>query len=113
MCDKNENNMYAAKLQYKCGVCGEVYDSIQERMNCEMKCLKKKQEEERKAAEEKKKQEKNARFSEASAALDNAFTLVNKCVEDYGSFEYNGKVKDLNLANMDFFPSKLWHHFWF
>ena len=109
MCEKNE----AKQMVYKCAICDKVYDSIQERAQCEMTCVKHKQEEERKAAEAKKKQEKNARFSEASAALDNALTLVNKCVEDYGSFEYNGKVKELDLANMDFFPSKLWHHFWF
>lgn len=109
---KDENKMYA-KPQYKCAICGEIYDDVQDRMNCEMKCLKKKQEEEKAAAEAKKKAEKDARFSEASAALDNALTLVNKCIEDYGSFQYSGKLKDLDLVNMDFFPSKLWHHFWF
>ena len=61
----------------------------------------------------KKKAEKDARQQEVSAALDNALTLVNKFIEDYGSYQYNGKMKDLDMANMDFFPIKLWHHFWF
>lgn len=107
-----DNKMYN-KPMYKCAICGEIYDSVQDRMNCEMTCVKKQQEEEKKAAEAALQAEKNNRFAEASAALDNALTLVNKCVEDYGSFQYAGKLKDLDLLNMDFFPSKLWHHFWF
>lgn len=98
---------------YKCGICQTEYQDVQSRMNCEMSCLKKKQEEEKKATEAKKNAEKNTRFAEASNALDNAFALVNKCVEDYGAFRYNGKLKDLDALNLDFFPSKLWHHFWF
>ena len=107
-----DNKMYC-KPQYKCAICGKIYDDVQERMNCEMVCLKKKKEEEKKAAQAKKNAEKNTRFAEASSALDNAFALVNKCVEDYGAFRYNGKLKDLDALNLDFFPSKLWHHFWF
>lgn len=112
MIKKNENNMNE-KPQYKCAICGEPYDDVPSRMNCEMKCLKKKQEEEKKAAEAKKKAEKDARQQEVSAALDNAYALINKYVEDYGSFTYNGKYKGLDMLNMDFFPSKLWHHWWF
>ena len=107
-----ENKVYT-KPQYTCALCGRAYDEVQERMNCEMKCIKIKQEKEKKAAEEKKKAEKDARQKEVTAALDNAFTLANKFIKDYGMYRYDGKIKDLNLANMDCFPSKLWHHFWF
>ena len=106
-----ENKTYA-KAMYKCGICDKVHESIADRVKCETACLKKQQEEEKKAAEAKKNKERTDRFAEASSALDNAFTLVNKCVEDYGRFEYKGKVNDLNALNLDFFPSKLWHHFW-
>ena len=41
-----DNKMYV-KPQYKCGICGQTYDSVQERMNCEMTCIKKQQEEEK------------------------------------------------------------------
>lgn len=101
------------QAQYTCGVCGIHYGSVQERMNCEMTCLKKKQEEERKAAETKKKEEQENRHNEVNAALDNAYALVNKYVEDYGSFKYGGKYKGLDILNMDFFPSRLLHHFFF
>ena len=100
-------------MSYKCGICGETYNNVQERASCEMKCIKKQQEEEKAAAEAKKKAEKNERQKEVTTALDNAFALVNKFIEDYGSYRYDGKLKDLDAANMDFFPSKLWHHFWF
>ena len=101
------------KQLYKCAICCSEYETIQDRANCETACVKKVLEEEKKAAAAKLEAEKDERFIEASAALDNAFALVNKCVEDYGSFQYVGKVINLDMLNMDFFPSKLWHHFWF
>ena len=101
------------KMVYKCAICGKVYDKIEDRIKCEQECLRKQQEEEKAAAEAKKKAEKETDFVEASKAIDNAYTLVKKCVEDYGMFKYSGKLKDLDALNLDFFPSKLWHHFWF
>lgn len=112
MCEKNENNMYV-KPQYKCAICGKIYDDVQDRVSCEMNCIQKQKEEEKAAAEAKKRAEKECRQQEVNAALDNALALVNKFIEDYGSYRYNGKLKDLDLVNMDFFPSRLWHHFWF
>lgn len=107
-----ENKMYSTQ-KYTCAICGETYNSVQERMKCEMACWTKQQAEEKAAAEAKKKAEKDARQQEVTAALDNAFALVNKFVEDYGSYHYNGKINELDMANMEYFPSKLWHHFWF
>lgn len=99
--------------EYKCGVCGEAYSTVAERMKCEQSCLRKQKEAEEKAAAEKKSAEKRARQAEVTAALDNAFALMNKFIEDYGSYNYDGKINALEARNMDFFPSKLWHHFWF
>lgn len=98
---------------YKCGICGASFSDVMSRNKCEMTCIKKQQEEAKAAAEAKKKAEKEARQHEVSAALDNVYALINKYVEDYGAFEYTGKYKGLDMLNMDFFPSKLWHHFWF
>lgn len=97
---------------YKCGICGKAYNSVQERMNCELTCIKRQKAEEKRLAEEKKNTEKLKRFADASRAVDDACALVNKCIEDYGSFQYKGDAKNLN-AMIDFFPSKLAHHFWF
>ena len=107
-----EENRICAKPQYKCGICGKIYDDVQDRMNCEMNCIKRQKEEEKKAAEAKKKAEKDARCTEVSKALDNAYKLINDYVKDYGPYKYNGDLKDLDVLNMDFFPIKLWHHFW-
>ena len=109
---KDDNKMYT-KPQYKCGVCGKIYDSIQERMKCEMACIKKQQDEEKAAIAAKKKEEKDNRYNEVNAALDNAYALINKYIEDYGSFKYGGNYKGLDILNMDFFPSKLLHHLFF
>lgn len=109
---KDENKIYT-KPQYKCAICGKIYDDVQSRMNCEMSCIKRQKEEEKAAAEAKKKAEKSARCTEVSEALDNAYKLMNDYIKDYGSYQYNGKLKDLDSLNLDFFPSKLWHHFWF
>lgn len=97
---------------YMCTICGKTHYSVKERANCELACSTRQEEIAKKAEEAKRSAEKEARFDEASQALDNALALVNKCVEDYGTFSYTGKVKGMDLLNMDFFPSRLWHHFW-
>ena len=107
-----EENKTYKKPQYKCAICGTVYNSVHDRANCEIDCIKKQKEEENKAAEAKKKAEKDARCTEVSKALDDAYKLVNDYIKDYGSYQYNGKLKELDARNLDFFPSKLWHHFW-
>lgn len=112
MCDKNENKVYTKQL-YTCAICGESYSDVQDRMNCEMKCIAKQKEEARMAAEAKKKEERDARFTAASNAIDNALTLVNKCIEDYGSFSYTGKLKDSKEPIINYFPSRIWHRFFF
>lgn len=95
--------------KYKCAICGKIYDNVQERMNCEMACLKKQQEEAKKAAEAKKQAEKDDRAAEVTQAIEHAAELLNKYISDFGSYSYDGKkLKDTS----DFFwPSRLWHYF--
>ena len=107
-----ENDIYAKKF-YKCGICEKTYETIKERSNCEVACIKRQKEEEARLAKEKLQAEKDARCVDASNALDKAFDAVNQYIKDYGSFQYKGKIKELNDMNMDYFPSRLWHHFWF
>lgn len=99
-----ENKMYA-KPQYKCGVCGEIFDSIAERANCEFKCIKKQEEEAKKAAEARKKEEHEARYKELVDAYDNFNKLLKKYTHDYGTFVWNN-------TDIPTF-SKLIDHFWF
>lgn len=90
-----------AKPMYKCAVCGEVYDSISNRMNCEQKCLKKQEEEARKAAEAKKRAEYDARINEVNTAFEKAYKLRDKFVADYGEYYYNYHNVDEAIRSAD------------
>ena len=94
--------------KYICGICGARYESVQERANCELKCVKKIEEEERKAAEAKRIEEQADRKFEVDNAYKTFTELAKKYAEDYGSYEYEGET----LASA-LWPSRLWHHFWF
>lgn len=88
-------NKVCAKPMYKCAVCGEVYDSIAQRMQCEQTCLKRQEEEERKAAEAKRAAEYETRVKEVNMAFDKAYELRDKLVADYGEYHYSHKLNDL------------------
>lgn len=93
-----------AKPMYKCAVCGEVYDSIAQRMNCEQACLKKQEEEERKALEAKKIAEYNSRVEEVRDAFRRAYILRNKLEKDYANMQYYDydQLNDLVKIVFDF-----------
>ena len=88
-----------ATPMYKCAVCGGVYDSIVQRMNCEQTCLKKQEEEERKAAEAKKAAEYKARVEEVNMAFEKAYKLKDKLVADYGEYKYQRKCNNIDECN--------------
>ena len=74
---------------YKCEICGNSYENLEDRIDCEVKCL-----EARKVAEEKRKQaerdaEKETRRAEVEAAQQKYLDLLSKYVEDYGIFSVN------------------------
>lgn len=103
-----DNKMYCKPI-YKCGICGKEYSSIAERMKCEQACLRKQEEDFKKAAEAKKKAEKDACAAEVTQAIEHAAELLNKYINDYGSYSYDGKkLKDTSEY---FWPSRLWHYF--
>lgn len=87
-------NKVCAKPMYKCAVCGEVYDSIAQRMSCEQTCLKRQEEEERKAAELKRVAEYEARKREVDEAFNTAYNLKDKFVADYGRYTYSKPVSN-------------------
>lgn len=98
--------------QYVCAICGKPYSTVQERAKCEMTCVKRIEAEEKKAAEAKKKAEQDVRSAEVTKAIENAYTLLTKYIKDYGPYQYNGDIKEFDMNILDYFPSKLWHHFW-
>jgi Mg2+ and Co2+ transporter CorA len=81
-------NKICATPMYKCAVCGEVYDSIAQRMHCEQSCIKKQEEEARKADEAKKIAEYEARAKEVRDAFKHAYMLRDKLEEDYSNLRF-------------------------
>lgn len=112
MNDKHNSHM-CEKPHYQCAICNTVYDDVQKRMTCEMKCLKKAQEEEQAAIEAKKKAEKELRRTEVSQAIEQAMELLKKYTDDYGSFEFYNELSNISDNQKLFWPSRLMHHFFF
>lgn len=83
------DKMYT-KPQYKCAICGTVYDDLKERVKCESTCIKKQEEEAKKTAELKKQAEKETRHKEVFDAYDHFHELLEKYTKDYGVFTING-----------------------
>lgn len=76
------------KPQYKCGICGEIYESISERAQCELNCLKKQEEEAKKIAAAKKKEEQEARWAEVEMVRKHYNELYGAYMKDYEPY-YN------------------------
>ena len=96
----------ANKEIYKCSICGKEHDNVFDRAKCELTCFEKQKEEARKLAESKKKAEKDARQLEVDKAIEHADKLLEKFIEDYGSYQYQG-------TNSNRYFCKLWTPFWF
>lgn len=94
-------NSYA-KPAYRCGICGSIYDSIEERSACEAACLKKRAEEKRLAEEQRKKDEKIARKTEVDEAVKRAQDLINKYTEDYGVYHCDDSIFDSSFPFTSF-----------
>jgi hypothetical protein len=109
-----ENKMYA-KPMYKCGVCETIFDNLRDRANCECACLKRQEEEAKKAAELKKQEEQKARHAEVTKLIDDACMALSRYMEDYGEYEYDGKlVNELEMSrSMEDDLLKMLHYFMF
>lgn len=103
-----EKKTIHCKFTYQCGICGKEHQSVYDRMNCEMECVKRQQEEERKAAEEKQRAEQKSRKDEVDKALEHLHALVSAYVKDFGNYEYG----DGNPRPTFYWPSRLWNYFW-
>ena len=94
------DNQMAYKPMYKCAICGEIYDTIAERIQCETKCLKKQEEEEKKAAEAKKQAEQKDRKAAVDSLVRQTMEAIKEYCADYGYYE----LEDYNEDFM--WPSK-------
>lgn len=86
-----ENKMYARQA-FKCSVCNKEYPNALDRAHCELACIKRQEEEAKKAEELKKKEEQKARHAEVTKLIDDACLALSRYMEDYGEYEYDGKL---------------------
>ncbi len=77
-----ENKMYAHQ-QYKCAICGKIFNELKERIDCESQCLKNQELEAKKIAEAKKKEEQEARWAEVEMAHNHYVELYEAYLKDY------------------------------
>ena len=95
-------SQWRARLAYKCGICDTEFESIKDRAECEIKCIKMKEEREKFEAAKKKAEEQKARKAEVDKAVDRANELIDKYVEDYGTYRYNGILEMIDDDNDDY-----------
>ena len=109
---KEENKMYS-KPAYKCAICGKIYDNVQDRINCEMACLKKQKEEEKAAAEAKKKAERDEEEREIQADWK---ARGQEVMDAFTNLFRNNLYKDMfvtasaNSSEMTVVVNDYWHH---
>ena len=116
---KKDENKNCTKPQFECGICGKLYDDIQGRVWCETACIKKQKEAAKAAAEAKKKKEQEARKVELDSAIKYATELLNNYLKDYGSYDYNDVLSNMDTSFIKrlcsdniYYPTKLFHRFW-
>lgn len=103
-----ENNKMAVKPMYKCAICDKTYETIEERSNCERKCLIDEQVKAKKAEEERVAKERETRYKEVCEAINKANDLKEKYLEDYGCFVYDATHEFTYDTNIRDLVNKLW-----
>ena len=103
------NNKMAVKPMYKCAICESVFETIEERMNCERKCLIDEQIKAKKAEEERKAKERDTRYKEVCEALDKANELKRAYLDDYGCFVYDSTHEFTCDTDITDLVKKFWY----
>lgn len=104
-----EDKKIAVKPIYKCGICDKTYETIEERMNCERKCLIDEQVKAKKAEEERLAKERETRYKEVCEALNKANELKDAYLEDYGCFVYDATHEFVRDTDIRDFVKKFWY----
>ena len=75
------------KMVYHCAICGKSYDTVDERVACETKCLAARKKAQAELEKKKLEEKKNARKAEIEKKYKELATLVNDYCKDYGSLQ--------------------------
>lgn len=76
------------KMVYHCAICGKPYDTVDERVACETKCLAARKKAQAEIEKKKLEEKKNTRKAEIEKKYKELATLVNDYCKDYGSLQF-------------------------
>ena len=74
-------------VKYRCAICGNSYDTIDERVDCETKCLAARKKAQEELKKKKLEEEKTTRKAEIEKKFKELSNLVNDYCKDYGSLQ--------------------------
>lgn len=75
------------KMVYHCAICGKPYDTVDDRVACETKCLAARKKAQAELEKKKLEEKKNTRKAEIEKKYKELATLVNDYCKDYGSLQ--------------------------
>ena len=76
------------KMVYHCAICGKPYDTVDERVACETKCLAARKKAQAELEKKKLEEKKNTRKAEIEKKYKELATLVNDYCKDDGSLQF-------------------------
>ena len=75
------------KMVYHCAICGKPYDTVDERVACETKCLAEHKKAQAELEKKKLEEKKTTRKEEIEKKYKELSTLVKNYINDYGSLQ--------------------------
>ena len=76
------------KMVYHCAICGKPYDTVDERVACETKCLAERKKAQAELEKKKLEEKKNTRKAEIEKKYKELATLVNDYCKEFGESLY-------------------------
>ena len=97
------------KMVYHCAICGKPYDTVDERVACETKCLAARKKAQAEIEKKKLEEKKNTRKADIEKKYKELSTLVKNYINDYGSLQIGDtRYFDDNMPTL----SKLLRWWW-
>ena len=75
------------KMVYHCAICGKPYDTVDDRVACETKCLAARKKAQAELEKKKLEEKKNTRKAEIEKKYKELSALVKNYINDYGSLQ--------------------------
>ena len=82
-----KTDVVSNKMVYHCAICGKPYDTVDERVACETKCLAARKKAQAQIEKKKLEEKKNTRKAEIEKKYKELSTLVKNYINDYGSLQ--------------------------